>query len=62
MAGQRDSSTENIALTQDELIILLTWINAAAERYGSLYPSELRVRDKIFTALESLELKRYGEE
>lgn len=62
MAEQRDSGTENITFTQDELIILLTCINAAAERYGSLYPSELRVRDKVCTALESLELKRYGEE
>lgn len=62
MAGQRDSNTESIAFTQDELIILLTFTDSAAARYGSLYPSELRVRDKLCTALESLELKWYGEE
>lgn len=55
------NKTESIAFDQEELITLLTFCTAAAERYGSLYPSEQRVRNKILTALENLEYSRYKE-
>lgn len=53
------NKTESITFDREELITLLTFCDSAATRYGSLYPSEQRVRNKILAALEKLEYSRY---